>query len=155
MGSSGLADDGDRCAWVLEGWGYQVCGGVFVEVQAELLGRWALLGYQVGPPGGYSGVPAMSRAAPARPLRLGLSMLSRRPRRSPDVLRERSSHDRQLAEDGEVKAVLSCSVHLSHTTPSPSPSLALGTIHLGKPLPLPLLPGTRVSPAACAASQES
>ena len=50
MGSSGLADDGDGCAWVLEGWGYQVCGGVFVEVQAELLGRWALLGYEVGSP---------------------------------------------------------------------------------------------------------
>ena len=38
MGSSGLADDGDGCAWVLQGWGYQVGGGVFVEVQAELLG---------------------------------------------------------------------------------------------------------------------
>ena len=70
------------------------------------------------------------------------------------MLRERSLHDRLLAEDGEVKAVLSCSDHLSHTTPSPSPSLALGTIHSGKPLPLPLLPCTRVSPAACAASQE-
>ena len=70
------------------------------------------------------------------------------------MLRERSLHDRLLAEDGEVKAVLSFSDHLSHTTPSPSPSLALGTIHLGKPLPLPLLPWTRVSPAACAASQE-
>ena len=44
--------------------------------------------------------------------------------------------------------------HFSHTTPSPSPSLALGTIHLGKPLPLPLLPCMRVAPAACAASQE-
>ena len=59
---------------------------------------------------------------------------------NPDVLRERSLHDRLLAEDGEVKVALSCSDHLSHTTPSPSPSLALGTIHLGKPLPLPLLP---------------
>ena len=38
MGSSGLADDGDGCAWVLQGWGYQVGGGVFVEVQVELLG---------------------------------------------------------------------------------------------------------------------
>ena len=50
MGSSGIADDGDGCAGVLQGWGYQVCGGVFVEVQVELLGRWALLGYQVGSP---------------------------------------------------------------------------------------------------------
>ena len=44
-------------------------------------------------------------------------------------------------------------VYLSHTTPSPS--LALGTIHFGKPLPPPLLPCTRRSPAAWAASQES
>ena len=59
---------------------------------------------------------------------------------SPDALRERSLHDRLLAEDGEVKVALFFSDHLSHTTPSPSPSLALGTIHFGKPLPLPLLP---------------
>ncbi len=44
--------------------------------------------------------------------------------------------------------------HLSHTTPSPSPSLALGTIHFGKPLPLPLLPCTRACPAAGASSQK-
>ena len=50
---------------------------------------------------------------------------------SPDALRERSLHDRLLAEDGEVKVALSFSDYLSHTTPSPSPSLALGTIHLG------------------------
>ena len=43
--------------------------------------------------------------------------------------------------------------HFSHTTPSPSPSLALGTIHLENPLPPPLLPCTRRSPAAWAASQ--
>ena len=41
--------------------------------------------------------------------------------------------------------------HLSHTTPSPSP--ALDIIHFGKPLPPPLLPCRRVSPAACASSQ--
>ena len=86
--------------------------------------------------------------------RPGFSPWSRRRRRSPDGLRARSLHDRLLAEDGEVQVDLSFSDHLSHTTPSPSPSLALGTIHLGKPLPLPLLPCTRVSPAACAASQE-
>ena len=62
--------------------GLPVGGSLLIEVQVELLGRWALLGYQVGPLGGYSGVPAMSREAPARPLRLGLSMLSRRRRRS-------------------------------------------------------------------------
>ena len=43
--------------------------------------------------------------------------------------------------------------HFSHTTPSPSPSRALGTIHLGNPCPPPLLPCTRRSPAAWAASQ--
>ena len=59
-------------------------GRLLIEVQAELLGRWALLGYQVGPPDGYSGVPAMSRAAPARPLRLVVSPWSRRRWRSPD-----------------------------------------------------------------------
>ena len=41
-------------------------------------------------------------------------------------------------------------IHLSYTTPS----LALGTIDFGKPLPPPLLPCRRVSLAACAASQE-
>ena len=44
--------------------------------------------------------------------------------------------------------------YFSHTTSPPSPSLALGIIDFGKPLPLPLLPCARVSPAACAASQE-
>ena len=44
--------------------------------------------------------------------------------------------------------------HLSHTTQSPSPPFALGTIQLGNPLPPPLLPCMRVSPVAGAASQE-
>ena len=61
-------------------------GRLLIEVQVELLGRWALLRHEVGPPDGYSGVPAMSRAAPARPLRLGFSPLSRRPWRSLDRL---------------------------------------------------------------------
>ena len=38
--------------------------------------------------------------------------------------------------------------HFSQTTPAPSPSRALGTIHLGNPLPPPLLPCTQRSPAA-------
>ena len=40
----------------------------------------------------------------------------------------------------------------SHTTPSPSPSRALGTSDLGDPLVLPLLRCTRGSSAACAGS---
>lgn len=47
-----------------------------------------------------------------------------------------------------------CLVYRSHTTPSPSPSRALGTIALGKPLPFPWLPKTRSSPAATASSQD-
>ena len=43
----------------------------------------------------------------------------------------------------------------SHTTPSPSPSRADGTMALGNPRPVPLLPCTRGSPAAEAASQDS
>ena len=45
--------------------------------------------------------------------------------------------------------------HFSQTAPSPSPSLALGTIDFGKPRPQPWLPGSRVSPAARAASPEA
>ena len=56
--------------------GLPVGGRLLIEVQVELLGRWALLRHEVGPPDGYSGVPAMSRAAPARPLRLVFSPLS-------------------------------------------------------------------------------
>ena len=44
--------------------------------------------------------------------------------------------------------------HLSHTTPSPSPSRALGTIFAGNPRPPPWLPCTRVSPASSAASHD-
>ena len=42
----------------------------------------------------------------------------------------------------------------SQTTPSPSPSLALGTVDLGNPLPFPFAPWTRICPAAWAASQK-
>ena len=44
--------------------------------------------------------------------------------------------------------------YFSQTTPSLSPSRALGTIHPGNPCPLPLLPWTRGSPAASAASHD-
>ena len=44
-------------------------------------------------------------------------------------------------------------IYFSQTTPSPLPSRALGTIDFGKPLPPPLLPCTRRSPAACVASR--
>ncbi len=43
----------------------------------------------------------------------------------------------------------------SHTTSSPSPSRADGTMDLGNPHPGPLLPCTRGSPAATAASHDS
>ena len=56
----------------------------------ELLGRWALLRREVGPPDGYSGVPAMSRASPARPLRLVFSPLSLGRRRGHDRLSTKS-----------------------------------------------------------------
>ena len=45
-------------------------------------------------------------------------------------------------------------IHVSQTTPSPSPSLAQGTIDLRNPLPFPFVPWTRASLAAWAASQE-
>ena len=41
MGSSGIADDGDGCDCFLQGLGYRVGGGVLIEVQVGLLGRWA------------------------------------------------------------------------------------------------------------------
>ena len=44
--------------------------------------------------------------------------------------------------------------YCSHTTPSLSPSRALGTIAWGNPFPSPLLPWTRCSPAAAAPSQD-
>ena len=70
--------------------GLPVGGRLLIEVQVELLGRWALLRHEVGPPDGYSGVPAMSRAAPARPLRLVFSPLSLGRRRSHDRLSTKS-----------------------------------------------------------------
>ena len=70
--------------------GLLVGGRLLIEVQVELLGRWALLRHEVGPPDGYSGVPAMSRAAPARPLRLVFSPLSLGRRRSHDRLSTKS-----------------------------------------------------------------
>ena len=51
-------------------------------------------------------------------------------------------------------SVLSEPAYISHTTPSPSPSLALGTIAFGNPPPPPLLPCTLSSPVASASSQE-
>ena len=46
-------------------------------------------------------------------------------------------------------------LHRSHTTPSPSPSRALGTLAAGNPRPDPLPPWTRGLPAATASSQEA
>ena len=40
MDSSGLADDGDGFDCFLQGLGYRVGGGVLIEVQVGLLGRW-------------------------------------------------------------------------------------------------------------------
>ena len=45
-------------------------------------------------------------------------------------------------------------VQRSHTIPSPSPSLALGTISFGNPLPPPTPPCTLDSPASTASSQD-
>ena len=46
-------------------------------------------------------------------------------------------------------------VQRSQTTPSPSPSRALGTISFGNPLPPPALPWTLDSPASTASSHDS
>ena len=70
--------------------GLPVGGRLLIEVQVELLGRWALLRREVGPPDGYSGVPAMSRASPARPLHLVFSPLSLGRRRGHDRLSTKS-----------------------------------------------------------------
>ena len=79
-------------------------GRLLIEVQVELLGRWALLRREVGPPDGHSGVPAMSRASPARPLRLVFSPLS---------LGRRRGHDRLSTKNWPPRWSVAASVAVS------------------------------------------
>ena len=60
-----------------------------------------------------------------------------------------------LLSASSVISAVNLPPHRSHTTPSPSPSRALGTIAAANPRPLPWLPRTLSSPASAASSHEA